>query len=617
VAVQVALKSAAGVTDGNLEQATPGEAKVARLRTKPESIPAPASVGDAARETNGITSRLVLLYVDRVGGREAVDQVLARCGMSDRRDDLLNENYWFSYDRKIALFEAASDVLGDPNVMLSIASHALALNVGGGLKVALRALGSPRLVYQNIVRANAKFSGSHSMELLDVGPRHAVISYSDLTPARRYHQLDCQYNRGMLACVPELFGLGPAHVEHQICGCKGGPACVYALRWESGTNELRFALGAALVGGGALAGTAIFDPLLLPVGAAVAGAAAVAAWMRAAHQARTVRRQLGEEAREQSELAERLIASLQDLVSELRLDEVLAKITANAQAAVVGKEFALMVNDGDGPRCQSYTSLPLSAVSMLESWAQSMASGEHPVTVDDVRVAPGLARLAGAVEPSFGSICAAPLVFRGRHLGVLVALATQPRTFLPRDVDLIQSYAAQAAIALANARMYQELEELASRDHLTGLLNLREFHESLTRELARCKRYGGRFSVVLFDLNRFKEVNDSRGHAEGDRVLKEAGGAFARTCRSSDLAFRVGGDEFAYILPESGTDAATAAAARARAALGSMPERLDCSYGITAWPNDGPERAKLLEAADGRLYEMKRERRPDGPARIL
>ena len=194
-----------------------------------------------------------------------------------------------------------------------------------------------------------------------------------------------------------------------------------------------------------------------------------------------------------------------------------------------------------------------------------------------------------------------------------MALATQPRTFLPRDVDLIQSYAAQAAVALANARMYQELEELASRDHLTGLLNLREFHESLTRELERCKRYGGRFSVVLFDLNRFKVVNDSHGHAEGDRVLQEAGEAIARTCRASDLAFRVGGDEFAYILPESGEEAAVAAAGRVRAELASMPERLDCSYGITVWPEDGPERARLLEAADGRLYEMKRERGPDVP----
>jgi diguanylate cyclase (GGDEF)-like protein len=586
---------------------------VARLRAKPESIAAVATPREARRETNGITSRLVLLYTEQAGGEDAVLRVLARCGMSDRREQLLDENYWFSYEKKIALFEAASEVLEDPNVMLHAASRALELNVGGGLKVALRALGSPRLVYQNIVRANAKFSGSHVMELLDVGSRHAVISYSDLTGARRYHELDCQYNRGMLACVPELFGLGPAHVEHQVCGCVGGPACIYGLRWESGANELRFALGAALVGGAALAGTAALDPALLPVGAAIAGVAAVTAWMRADHQARAVRRQLEAEAREQSEVAERLIASLKDLVSELRLDDVLAKITANAQAAVVGKEFALLVDEGEGPRCQSYTSLPLGAISVLESWAKGVAAVEGPVTVDDVVTSPDLARLATDAELPFGSISAAPLVFRGRHQGLLVALATQPRTFLPRDVDLIQSYAAQAAVALANARMYQELEELASRDHLTGLLNLREFHESLTRELERCKRYGGRFSVVLFDLNRFKAVNDSHGHAEGDRVLQEAGEAFARTCRSSDLAFRVGGDEFAYILPESGEDAAIAAAGRVRAELASVPEGLDCSYGITVWPEDGPERARLLEAADGRLYDMKREHERDVP----
>jgi diguanylate cyclase (GGDEF)-like protein len=572
-------------------------------------VDAALATAPVRRETNAITSRLVLLYVDRVGGPLAVDRVLARCGLSDRKEQLLDENYWFSYTEKIALFEATAEVFDDPKVMLHIADTALEMNVAGGLKVALRALGSPRLVYQNIVRANAKFSGSHAMELLEIAPKHARISYRDLTDASRYHPLDCQYNQGMLACVPELFGHRAARVDHHVCGCKGGPACIYDLSWDTGANEIRFALGAALVGGGAVAGSALVAPALLPAGIAVGAGAGIAAALRAVQHGRYERRQLEAEAREQSEVAERLIASLQDLVSELRLDEVLAKVTANAHGAVVGKEFALLVGDGDSPRCRSRTGIPAAAVDVLERWAAGVATIEHPVTVDDVLTVHDLARLSRGSEIPFGSICAAPLIFRGRHLGVLIALATQPRTFLPRDVDLIQSYAAQAAVALANARMYQTLEELASCDHLTGLLNHREFYECLKREIERCKRYAGRFSVVLFDLNHFKDVNDTHGHAEGDRVLAQVGGALGKSCRSSDLAFRVGGDEFAYILPEANGDAATAAAARARLEVAALPGRLDVCYGITTWPEDGPGPDELLASADSRLYEMKRGER--------
>ena len=558
------------------------------------------------RETAGITSRLVLVYVEQVGGRQAVDDLLDRCGMRDRRDQLLDENQWFSYAEKIALFEAAAEVLDDPKVMIHIGDVALKLNVGQGLKVALRALGSPRLVYQNIVRANAKFSGSHAMELLELGRDHARISYSDRTPARRYHSLDCQYNRGMLACVPGLFGRPPARVSHYVCGCKGDIACIYDLRWDSSANEIRLGIASSLVSGGALGGSALLAPALLPAGIGVALATATTMGLRAGGRSRARRRQLEAEAGEQSEVAERLIGSLQDLVSDLRLDEVLAKVTANAQLTVAGKEFALLVDEGDGPRCQSYTNLPPSAVAVLEFWATHAARLQEPVTIDDVLAVPELARLSYGCEVPFGSICAAPLIFRGNHLGALVALGTQPRTFLPRDVDLIQSYASQAAIALANARMYQTLEELASRDHLTGLLNHREFHESLSRELDRCKRYGGRFSLVVFDLDQFKTVNDSQGHAAGDDMLHQVGEALARTCRSSDLAFRVGGDEFAYVLPETDGAAALEAARRARRAIAGLRGRIGASYGISVFPCDGNERDELLAAADTRLYQMKR-----------
>jgi diguanylate cyclase (GGDEF)-like protein len=99
-------------------------------------------------------------------------------------------------------------------------------------------------------------------------------------------------------------------------------------------------------------------------------------------------------------------------------------------------------------------------------------------------------------------------------------------------------------------------------------------------------------------------------------VLAQVGEALGRSCRSSDLAFRVGGDEFAYILPEANGDAAVAAARRARLALAALPGSLDVSYGITTWPEDGPASDELLASADDRLYEMKRGHAGELPAPV-
>jgi diguanylate cyclase (GGDEF)-like protein len=568
----------------------------------------PPAARNGARETNAVTSRLILLHIERANGTAAVAEVLARAGLSGRRDELMDESNWFSYAEKIALFEAAAEVLDDPDVMLRVGDVALDLNVGAGLKLALRALGSPRLVYQNIVRANSKFSGSHAMELLDLGGDHAVIRYRDLSSARRYHPLDCQYNRAMLGCVPGLFGLAPARVDHHICGCEGAEACVYVLRWDDAGNEVRSWLTAAAAGAVAIAGTAILAPALLPLGVGVAGTAGTLAAARSARRRSARCRQLEHEVKEQSGVAERLNASLQELVSALRLEEVLAKVTRNAKAAVESKEFALLIDEDGVPGCRSSTDLSPGVTGRLERWAIQAADAlRGPVEVEDVSLVPVLAPLGARDDARFGSLSAVPLTFRGEHLGVLIALASQPHSFLPRDSDLIHSYAAQAAVAIANARLYEAQEQLASRDGLTGLLNHREFHEALGREIERSARYAGRFGLVIFDLDRFKAVNDAQGHAEGDRVLRGVASAIAGACRSSDLAFRIGGDEFALVLPEAGHAAAEVAADRVRAAIEAMDRSIDVSFGVAVWPHDGADKEELLATADARLYRMKRE----------
>jgi diguanylate cyclase (GGDEF)-like protein len=205
-----------------------------------------------------------------------------------------------------------------------------------------------------------------------------------------------------------------------------------------------------------------------------------------------------------------------------------------------------------------------------------------------------------------GSLCSVPLVFKDERLGALVALAHGPRAFLPEDLTMLGSYAAQAAIALADARMVEELERMAREDPLTGLLNHREFHRAVESELKRAKRYGRRFAIVLLDVDGFKRINDRHGHAEGDRVLKGVAVEIAAMCRSSDIACRVGGDEFGLVLPESGPEEASAVLDRISARLEGRFEGITLSFGISRWPEDGPNKDLMLLRADMAMYACKR-----------
>ena len=306
------------------------------------------------------------------------------------------------------------------------------------------------------------------------------------------------------------------------------------------------------------------------------------------------------------ELGERLAASLQDLAGELRLDDLLEKITGNAQSAVGGKEYALLVEEDGHHRCLGSSGLPSATLSTLERWlARPGGRLGEPVLVDDVDRVEELAPIGLQETMPLRSICAVPLSYRGRTLGALVALAPQRRSFLPRDVDLLRSYAVQAAIALVNARLFEMQERLAARDALTGLLNRRQLHEHLRREIDRCRRHGGGFNLVLLDLDGFKLVNDSEGHSAGDEVLRRVAAALEGATRGSDVAFRMGGDEFALLVIGGTEPGGIEAAERACAAIAEADGRVRASYGLARWPEDGPDDDALLAAADLRLYAMK------------
>jgi diguanylate cyclase (GGDEF)-like protein len=167
--------------------------------------------------------------------------------------------------------------------------------------------------------------------------------------------------------------------------------------------------------------------------------------------------------------------------------------------------------------------------------------------------------------------------------------------------------------------LVERASDSARTDALTGLLNRRGFDECFDYELERARRGSGRLSLVLLDLDYFKEVNDRLGHAAGDCALERLGGVLIATKRQVDVAARVGGEEFALLLPDSDADGAFSVCERVRhrvretlaAELPAPVERpvdrpLTVSLGIASFPVDGTSPAELLRAADRALYEAKR-----------
>jgi len=579
------------------------------------SLPDPQSANEPAdlaslpasepREASGATIRILLAYVERARGEDALAKVIRRAGLEGREEELADESHWWSRETKLRLFAAATEVLHDPDLPRRMGEQAVEIGAGHATRIVLGTLGSPRNVYSQVGRAAARFTATLRLEPLSVR-RGAARIRSRLAPGLSADVMECAYVAGMLAAAPRLFGLPAARVRHTRCEARGDEACIFEVSWEVERRwPQRIAVAAGALGAAGVAVSAAVAPALLPEAGALAACGLGVLLWRGQAQGRRERRKLEAEVERQAEAAGRLTLSLQDLVSGLALDDVVAKILDNARWVLGGSEYLLLLDDGHGPRCHGAWHLPPDVVAAIEAWAQARGAMLEPRIADDLTGVPELERLPGHPERPIGSLCSAPLRWRDESVGVIVALSPAPWAFLRVDLDMLAFYATQASVAVANARLYQEQQDRASRDALTGLLNHREFHERMSAEIERARRHAGRFSVVLFDLDSFKLVNDLAGHAAGDRVLRAAARALEDGARVSDVAFRLGGDEFALLLPEATARDAEEVAERARAALGTIDSRTGASYGIAAWPADGHAKDALLARADAGLYAMK------------
>jgi diguanylate cyclase (GGDEF)-like protein len=176
---------------------------------------------------------------------------------------------------------------------------------------------------------------------------------------------------------------------------------------------------------------------------------------------------------------------------------------------------------------------------------------------------------------------------------------------LERDNAALRSEVAQ----LRNFRT------LALRDELTGLANRRSLYKRLSQEISLAARHPERhFSVAVIDVNHFKEINDTYGHAAGDETLRWLGGFLERTFRHHDVVFRLGGDEFAVILPETMHAERLKPVARLRASLDRENARrilpVHISIGVASWPKDARTPSGILEAADLAMYRDKAQQKP-------
>jgi diguanylate cyclase (GGDEF)-like protein len=206
-----------------------------------------------------------------------------------------------------------------------------------------------------------------------------------------------------------------------------------------------------------------------------------------------------------------------------------------------------------------------------------------------------------------------PLIAGDRKLGVLNCSRGGLNRFTKEELEAASLFAHTAAAAWRNAQLYAELEERATTDPLTGLLNSRWLRDAGEREVEQARRSGQPLAVLLVDLDHFKEVNDSAGHAAGDTVLLAAARQLSGAVRAGDAAARLGGEEFLVILRDADAQGALRVAAavrdrltRVRLPAGCSISRLTASIGIAAFPEHGDHLEELVRAADVAMYAGKR-----------
>ena len=305
----------------------------------------------------------------------------------------------------------------------------------------------------------------------------------------------------------------------------------------------------------------------------------------------------------------------QDLGASLSLSETLSVFSVKLRRSIPYDAIAIYVCQGEelvpeyvnGDNFRLFASLRIPIGQGLSGW---VAQNLKPILNGNPSVEPGYLN-DSSVYSTLTSGLAVPLEGLGGVVGVVALYHAEKDFFTSDHLRILMAVSPKMALAIENARKYEQAESSAVTDYLTGLPNARSLFLQLDRELARCKRDKTPLTVMVGDLDGFKQVNDRFGHLEGNRVLRLFAHALTETSREYDYVARMGGDEFVVIAPGLTPEATTRKAEQMRELAQRVGREvcnediLSLSVGKSVYPEDGLDAEKLLSQADKRMYLQK------------
>jgi diguanylate cyclase (GGDEF)-like protein/PAS domain S-box-containing protein len=336
----------------------------------------------------------------------------------------------------------------------------------------------------------------------------------------------------------------------------------------------------------------------------------------------TSRKLMEEAEKEQRQFNEAMVDSASALNSTLDFDEVLDRILTNLEKVIPHNVANIMLVSEGGEvkivRAHGYGARELQSLfqngqlSVSETpFLLKMAMSGSPIVIPNTLTDSNWVKSPGMERTR--SYLGVPIFVKGKIMGYINVESTQPHDFTTNHGKRLMAFADQAALAIENSRMFEKLEQMAVVDTLTGLYSRRHFSDLGGKEIERARRYGSPLSLLMIDLDHFKNFNDTYGHAVGDQILVEVANTIGTTLRKIDIPGRLGGEEFAVLLPETNQQNGMLVAERLRQAISRLRipvkdgiiDTITASFGLATLCDNHVDLQSLTTSADMAMYKAK------------